>query len=72
MTEILSVLVAIVLIAILLPLAVRSMRRQRRGSGGAGNALMSLEAIYRPSIEHVIEARRETPKGSAENGEPPV
>ena len=72
MTQILSILAVIVLTAILMPITVRSMRRRRRGKGGLGGALMSLEAVYRPAVEHVIEAQQEKPKASPENGDPPT
>ena len=72
MIQILSVLAVIALCVILIPIAVRSMRRHPRGNGGVGGALMSLEAFYRPSVEHVIEAQQEKPKGSPENSEPPT
>ena len=72
MTQILSVLAVIVLTVVLMPIAVRSMRRRRGGGGGLGGALMSLDAVFRPSTEHVIEAQQEKPKGSAENDEPPT
>ena len=74
MIQVLSVLAVIVLAVILIPSAVRSMRRRGRGGGGGGvsGAFMSLEAAYRPSVEHVIEAQQEKPKGSAENDEPPT
>ena len=72
MIQILPALVVIALGAVLMPILVRSTRRRRRGSGGLGGALLSLESAFRPATEHVIEARRETPKGSAETGEPPI
>ena len=73
MIQVLSVLAVIVLAVILIPSAVRSMRRRGRGGGGGvSGAFMSLEAAYRPSVEHVIEAQQEKPKGSAENDEPPT
>jgi hypothetical protein len=72
MTQVLSVLAVVLLAAFLMPLAVRSLRRRRRGGGGLGGAFLSLEAVVRPAAEHVIEAKRETPKGAPENGEPPT
>ena len=43
----------------------------RKYYAGIGNALMAVQQIYRPSTEHVIEARQDQHQEDEESGDPP-
>ncbi len=45
--------------------------RLRKGfTAGAGNALMQIDALYRPSRKHVIEAKQQERKEEEDEGGP--
>ena len=66
-----TVLGAVAAVVLLIWAIGRSFPGSKKYSSGGGNALMRADVMFRPSREHIIEAKQHEDKDDESTGDPP-